>query len=84
MAAPPPPHADATLPVGGEALPDAARALCVSLLPSWASLAPADVAVSVISGGITNSLLKARRSFPAAREGAGAAQARARRSELQR
>ena len=55
-----PPHEDVTLPVGGETLPAAARDLCTRLLPGWAALAPADVAVAVISGGITNSLLKAR------------------------
>ena len=57
---PSPPHADVTLPVRGDELPDAARAVCTQLLPGWAALAPADVAVTVISGGITNSLLKAR------------------------
>ena len=59
-AVPSPPHADVTLPVGGDKLPDAARAVCMLLLPGWAELEPSDVAVTVISGGITNSLLKAR------------------------
>lgn len=59
-----PPHADVTLPVGGAALADAARALCARLLPGWAALAPADVDVAVLSGGITNSLLKARFTRP--------------------
>ena len=71
MAAPParaaPPHADVTLPVRGEELPAQARAVCTQLLPGWAALAPADVAVTVISGGITNSLLKARAACRAAR-----------------
>jgi hypothetical protein len=58
--APAVPHADVTLTVGSASLADDARALCVRLVPGWAALAPADVAVTVISGGITNSLMKAR------------------------
>ena len=46
--------------MSGDALPDAARTLCMRLLPGWAALPPAGIAVAVISGGITNSLLKAR------------------------
>ena len=62
MAAPAaPPHADVKLSVRGAELPDEARAVCARLLPGWAALPLADIAVTVISGGITNSLLKARR-----------------------
>ncbi len=54
------PHDEARLRAGGDAAAQDARQLCARLLPAWASLNAADVAVSVISGGITNSLLKAR------------------------
>mmetsp|Transcript_36037 Transcript_36037/g.102033 ORF Transcript_36037/g.102033 Transcript_36037/m.102033 type:complete len:356 (-) Transcript_36037:154-1221(-) len=52
----PPRLGSVTVPaVAGE---DAARALCLQLLPSWSTVAAASLEVSVISGGITNSLLK--------------------------
>jgi ethanolamine kinase len=49
------PHSDETLAADDE---QAAVALCCRLLPQWSSLRAADVKLSVISGGITNSLVK--------------------------
>jgi|APGre2960657444_1045066.scaffolds.fasta_scaffold00553_7 hypothetical protein len=54
------PHAESVLRAGRAETEDDARRLCADLLPGWAALPAADVVVSVISGGITNSLLKAR------------------------
>ena len=54
------PHADVVLQSGTDATAKEAVALCLRLVPGWAALRPEDVTVSVISGGITNSLLKVR------------------------
>lgn len=58
MAAPRPPHDPAVLALSDAAV--LATPLVIRLLPSWASLTPADVAVTPVSGGITNALFKAR------------------------
>ena len=52
------PHEDVVLESGTDATAREAVALCLRLVPGWADLRPEEVAVSVISGGITNSLLK--------------------------
>lgn len=54
------PHEDVVLQSGTDATAKEAVALCIRLVPGWAALRPEEVTVSVISGGITNSLLKVR------------------------
>jgi ethanolamine kinase len=54
------PHADLVLPAGDKSTPRLASELCISLLAEWAGVQAADVSVRVVSGGITNNLIKAR------------------------
>ena len=57
------PHSPAVIDThqSAEALQDCVRAVCREILAGWADLVGTDgIAIEVISGGITNILLKAR------------------------
>lgn len=54
------PHKNVVLHGGRDTTFVQAAQLCCELVPGWAGVRADDVRVSVISGGITNSLLKVR------------------------